>query len=217
MKKYLGRALVLTALISILTMLAGCVASFAGASVKEARASLTELMDMAQAVSERAAALGAENPALEAAQLAAGAGVRATLIDEDGRVLYESDAEGELEDHSGREEIVAALAGGTGYAQRQSESLGSSMIYCARRVSGGVLRLSTQSDSAYSILYEMLPLMIALALLLGAGSVLFARRFAARFTGAIQALDDMLESGRPLSVDTFEELQPVLQGVACRI
>ena len=59
MKKYLGRALVLTALISILTMLAGCVASFAGASVKEARASLTELMDMAQAVSERAAALGA--------------------------------------------------------------------------------------------------------------------------------------------------------------
>ena len=217
MKKYLGRALVLTAIISILTMLAGCVASFAGASVKEARASLTELMDMAQAVSERAAALGAEDPALEAAQLAAEAGVRATLIDEDGRVLYDSDAEGELEDHSGREEIVAALAGGTGYAQRQSRSLGSSMIYCARRVGGGVLRLSTQSDSAYSILYEMLPLMIALALLLGAGSVLFARRFAARFTGAIQALDDMLESGRPLSVDTFEELQPVLQGVACRI
>ncbi len=154
---------------------------------------------------------------LAAARCIAHTGVRATLIAEDGRVIYDSDATGEMEDHSTRAEFIAALDGGDGYAQRTSQSMGSSMIYCARRLGGAVLRLSAQSASAYAVLCEMLPLLIALALLLGAGAVAFSGRFAGRFTQAIQALDDMLESGRPLSVDTFEELQPVLQGVACRI
>ena len=154
---------------------------------------------------------------LAAARCIAHTGVRATLIAVDGRVIYDSDATGDMDDHSGRAEFIEALDGGDGFAQRTSESMGSSMIYCARRLGGAVLRLSTQSASAYDVLWEMLPLLIALALLLGAGAVAFAGRFAGRFTQAIQALDDMLESGHPLSVDTFEELQPVLQGVACRI
>lgn len=154
---------------------------------------------------------------LTAARCIAHTGVRATLIAVDGRVIYDSDATGDMDDHSGRAEFIEALDGGDGFAQRTSESIGSSMIYCARRLGGAVLRLSTQSASAYDVLWEMLPLLIALALLLGAGAVAFAGRFAGRFTQAIQALDDMLESGHPLSVDTFEELQPVLQGVACRI
>ena len=154
---------------------------------------------------------------LTAARCIAHTGVRATLIAVDGRVIYDSDATVDMDDHSGRAEFIEALDGGDGFAQRTSESMGSSMIYCARRLGGAVLRLSTQSASAYDVLWEMLPLLIALALLLGAGAVAFAGRFAGRFTQAIQALDDMLESGHPLSVDTFEELQPVLQGVACRI
>ena len=154
---------------------------------------------------------------LTAARCIAHTGVRATLIAVDGRVIYDSDATVDMDDHSGRTEFIEALDGGDGFAQRTSESMGSSMIYCARRLGGAVLRLSTQSASAYDVLWEMLPLLIALALLLGAGAVAFAGRFAGRFTQAIQALDDMLESGHPLSVDTFEELQPVLQGVACRI
>ena len=154
---------------------------------------------------------------LTAARCIAHTGVRATLIAVDGRVIYDSDTTGDMDDHSGRAEFIEALDGGDGFAQRTSESMGSSMIYCARRLGGAVLRLSTQSASAYDVLWEMLPLLIALALLLGAGAVAFAGRFAGRFTQAIQALDDMLESGHPLSVDTFEELQPVLQGVACRI
>lgn len=154
---------------------------------------------------------------LTATRCIAHTGVRATLIAVDGRVIYDSDATGDMDDHSGRAEFIEALDGGDGFAQRTSESMGSSMIYCARRLGGAVLRLSTQSASAYDVLWEMLPLLIALALLLGAGAVAFAGRFAGRFTQAIQALDDMLESGHPLSVDTFEELQPVLQGVACRI
>lgn len=236
MKKYLRRALMGTALTIILVMLAACVAAFAGASVQSAREELEALLDMAQAMcaddsalhGEGAQADGAEAGAqdaacgdwaceLAAARYAAGAGVRATLVDAQGNVLYDSEAEGELDDHSSREEIREALESGSGYAKRQSKSLGSSMIYCARQVGEGVLRLSTRSASSYAVLCDMLPLMLVLAVLLATGAALFANKFSAKFTGAIQALDDMLESGRPLSVDTFDELQPVLQGVACRI
>lgn len=212
MKKYLRRAFECIALVIILVMLAGCVAAFAGASVEAARGKLTSMMDMAEAMYSDN--VGSE----QLIALCAGqSGVRATLIDLSGNVIYDSEASGEIENHAHREEFKKALEGKTGYAQRTSESVGSSMIYCARRMGDCVLRLSTLSQSAYSVLYDMLPIMIMLAMLLAAGTVLFANRFSARFTQSIQALDDMLESGRPLSVDTFEELQPVLQGVACRI
>lgn len=212
MKKYLRRAFECTALVIVLVMLAGSVAEFAGASIEAARSKLTSLMDMAESLYSD----GIEDEqqlAISAAQ----SGVRATLIGLDGNVIYDSEASGTIENHAHREEFKKALEGKTGYAQRISESVGSSRIYCARRIGDCVLRLSTLSQSAYAVLYDMLPIMIVLAVLLCMGTAIFASHFSAKFTQAIQALDDMLVSGRPLSVDTFEELQPVLQGVACRI
>ena len=212
MKKYLRRAFECTALVIVLVMLAGSVAAFAGASIEAARSKLTSMMDMAESLYSD----GVEDEqqlAISAAQ----SGVRATLIGLDGSVIYDSEASGTIENHAHREEFKKALEGKTGYAQRTSESVGSSRIYCARRIGDCVLRLSTLSQSAYAVLYDMLPIMIVLAVLLCMGTAIFANHFSAKFTQAIQALDDMLVSGRPLSVDTFEELQPVLQGVACRI
>lgn len=230
MKRYLRRALIGCALVIISIMLAGSLAAFAGMAVSAARQELTALLDAAEAFYERSEAApadldggaGAQDEARYARELAAArciadSDVRATLIAEDGRVIYDSQAAGDMEDHSSRTEVEQALSGIDGFAQRRSESLGASMIYCARRLGGAVLRLSAQSASAYSMLGELLPMLAALALILGLGAAAFAGRFAGRFTQAIQALDDMLESGNPVSVDTFEELQPVLQGVACRI
>ena len=212
MKKYMRRALECTALVVILAMLGGCIAAFAGASVKSARDKLTSVLDMAQTLYGENTLTG-EQLAKSCAQ----SDIRATLIDLGGNVIYDSEASGGMENHSEREEFKTALKGGTGFAQRTSESMGSSMIYCARQIGNCVLRLSTLSESAYSVVYDMLPLMLLLAAILAVGVIMFANRFSSRFTQAIRALDDMLESGQPLSVDTFEELQPVLQGVATRI
>ena len=203
MKKYLRRAFECTALVIVLVMLAGSVAEFAGASIEAARSKLTSMMDMAESLYSD----GVEDEqqlAISAAQ----SGVRATLIGLDGSVIYDSEASGTIENHAHREEFKKALEGKTGYAQRTSESVGSSMIYCARRIGDCVLRLSTLSQSAYAVLYDMLPIMIVLAVLLCMGTAIFASHFSAKFTQAIQALDDMLVSGRPLSVDCrIEKLQ----------
>lgn len=217
MKKYLQWAIVGTALVIIAVMLLGCMAAFAGASVKAAQTNLTALMDSAQAYCESEPQAEAFERELQAARYLADSGIRVTLIDTSGSVLFDSATTGRLEDHSQREEVLEALAGDTGYSHRTSSSTGASMIYCARRIGDCVLRISTQTDSAYAILGEMLPPMVAVAILLSLAVLLFAGRFSDKLTRAIRALEDMLESGRPISVDTFDELQPVLQGVACRI
>ena len=158
MKKYLRRAFECTALVIVLVMLAGSVAAFAGASIEAARSKLTSLMDMAESLYSDGAH-DEQQLAISAAQ----SGVRATLIGLDGSVIYDSEASGTIENHAHREEFKKALEGKTGYAQRTSESVGSSMIYCARRIGDCVLRLSTLSQSAYAVLYDMLPIMIVLA------------------------------------------------------
>jgi two-component system phosphate regulon sensor histidine kinase PhoR len=73
---------------------------------------------------------------------------RVTLIAPDGRVLADSSqASGMMENHADRPEVVAALARGSGYALRYSQTIGRELLYYAQAVprpGGGrlVLRLA---------------------------------------------------------------------------
>ena len=68
---------------------------------------------------------------------------RLTLIARDGRVLSDSDASsGNMENHRGRLEIEAALAGRTGSARRKSTTMGVDFLYVAVPVADGALRLA---------------------------------------------------------------------------
>ena len=68
---------------------------------------------------------------------------RLTLIARDGRVLSDSGAStGQMENHSGRPEIEAALAGRVGSARRKSSTLGVDFLYVAVPVADGALRLA---------------------------------------------------------------------------
>ncbi|MFI5371134.1 MAG: ATP-binding protein [Candidatus Eisenbacteria bacterium] len=77
-------------------------------------------------------------------------GLRVTLIDADGRVVGDSEVSRErlpaLENHAGRPEVRAALAGRTGFGTRRSASIGVELLYAAVPVSGvpgvAVLRLA---------------------------------------------------------------------------
>jgi two-component system, OmpR family, phosphate regulon sensor histidine kinase PhoR len=71
------------------------------------------------------------------------AGARATIIDHDGKVLADSEADAKLmENHARRKEFVAALAGNMGTETRQSHTLGVPFLYVAAPVSGGAVRLA---------------------------------------------------------------------------
>lgn len=64
-------------------------------------------------------------------------GLRMTIVAPDGTVVAESEAEGPLANHRDRPEIAAALATGSGRAQRRSATTGKETIYLARAVRDG--------------------------------------------------------------------------------
>ncbi len=72
------------------------------------------------------------------------AGLRVTVIDRDGNVLYESapDAKGAMSNHAGRTEVRAALAHGAGSDIRLSETEGRKYFYFAKLYGDRVVRVA---------------------------------------------------------------------------
>ncbi len=134
--------------------------------------------DLAHAGARAAAALPAQPafhpggvPAL-ADTLGALLGVRVTLLDSSGRVLGDSEvphaALAGIENHAGRPEVQAALAGRTGRAQRHSHTLGVDLLYVAaplRGVAGlAVIRLAEPLARITGLEASLLGIALATAL-----------------------------------------------------
>jgi two-component system, OmpR family, phosphate regulon sensor histidine kinase PhoR len=78
-------------------------------------------------------------------QEALAAGARATVIDPTGQVLADSEADPKsMENHRGRKEFMAALAGNIGVDERRSHTIGVPYLYVAVPVSGGAVRMAYQ-------------------------------------------------------------------------
>jgi two-component system phosphate regulon sensor histidine kinase PhoR len=78
-----------------------------------------------------------------ASQEAQAAGARATVIDADGKVLADSEANAaSMENHAHRPEFVAALKGDVGMDTRRSHTIGIPFLYVAAPISGGAVRLA---------------------------------------------------------------------------
>lgn len=78
-----------------------------------------------------------------ASQEGQAADARATIIDHEGKVLADSEAEPSgMENHAHRKEFVAALRGSVGSETRRSHTLGIPFLYVAAPVSGGAVRLA---------------------------------------------------------------------------
>lgn len=94
--------------------------------------------------------------------------LRATLIDDDGTVLYDSDTDAaNLPNHADRPEVADALASGSGTIVRQSSTLGYVSIYYAIRLnSGHVLRLSLDRAGVMALLHRDTGMLLVVALVL---------------------------------------------------
>ena len=110
---------------------------------------------------------------------------RATIIDRNGKVLADSEANPEaMENHAQRPEFVAALKGTEGEASRTSKTLGIDFLYTASPTKNGAVRLAyplsaiRESSSTIQrslIRGSLLALFIAVVLAAGA-AVLISRR-----------------------------------------
>lgn len=121
--------------------------------------------------------------------------LRVTLIDRDGRVLFDSVADMEqMENHLERPEIVAALETGSGWATRKSETVGRDDYYYAQRLEDGtVLRVSVPAITLPVMIGQAYPSLIGIIMLLLALAVFFAILLTRRLIRPIKALPAQLD------------------------
>ena len=136
---------------------------------------------------------------------------RVTWIDTDGTVLFDTQVDQTtMENHADREEILEAFETGHGSSVRNSTTLTEQTYYEAQRLQDGtVLRISTNQESAWALMVDMLwPVALIVVLAIGLSAFL-ANRMAKNIVEPLNKLD--LE--HPLSNDTYEELSPLLRRI----
>lgn len=136
---------------------------------------------------------------------------RLTWVDEDGLVLFDTQAEQlTMENHANREEIKEALETGYGNAVRTSVTMTEQTYYEAQKLKDGtVLRISTNQKSALSLMVGMIGPIIIIAFLAFVLSAFLARYMAKRIVEPINELD--LE--QPLKQEIYEEISPLLHRI----
>lgn len=125
---------------------------------------------------------------------------RVTIIGEDGTVVADNEIEqvDSLENHLEREEVKEALRSGSGFATRNSESLGENMLYVAVHSKKGpyVVRMAVPYTNMLDYMILIFPV-----LLLGTGiafamSVVIAVRFTNTITTPLNEISREMEKVR---------------------
>ena len=141
-----------------------------------------------------------------------GSNVRITLIDKDGIVLFDNQAEAKtLENHAMRQEIMEAVAVGAGEAERFSDTLDKTTYYYAVRLEDGkILRLARTIDSIYKSVLQMLPIMGGIVIVVAFLASIVARRVTFNLIKPL----DQVTLDEPLDNETYDELAPFLTRIA---
>lgn len=133
---------------------------------------------------------------------------RITWIEEDGKVMFDSemDASG-MENHGNREEVKEAVKKGTGESMRYSTTFTEKTMYYAKLLEDGtVIRVSVSRATVVSLLYGMIqPILIVLLIALVISAVI-ASRLSKKIVGPLNKLD----LDNPLENDVYDEISPLL-------
>lgn len=135
-------------------------------------------------------------------------GNRVTLIDVDGSVLFDSEADMEaLDNHGDREEVKEAMENGEGMSIRYSKTLMEKTLNYAMRLSDNrILRVSTKQYTVITILLGISQPILVIMLLALILTLVISNKVSKAIVEPINRLD--LES--PENNDTYEELTPLL-------
>lgn len=139
--------------------------------------------------------------------------IRITLLDTDGSVLYDSDANAaEMDNHALRPEISEAYTNGEAYTIRESDTLSQNTYYYAILLdNGGVLRVAKEANSILSIFASSLPslliIIISLTIVCTVVARLFTKSLMKPIDNIAKDLDHMGE------VKTYDELKPFIETI----
>ena len=215
MKKRIIGATLLTVVFALLISNVVGVLMFRSREMDAARSTLQELLELMDAQSAIT-----EPEALMEQFHAAAPDKRLTIIDTDGTVLADTDADAsQLEDHNSRPEVIDAERSGWGEAARHSDTLGTSMFYVAKRFADGMIGraampLSSINSLVMSGVWGFLIASIAALLL----AFLLSRRTANRIItplnsvgGALQGVLDGKKTPGLEDLQADDELRPILR------
>ena len=116
-----------------------------------------------------------------------------------------------MENHATRQEVMEAVAVGAGEAERFSDTLDKTTYYYAVRLDDGkILRLARTIDSIYKSVFEMLPVMVGIVIIVALLASIVARRVTANLIKPL----DQVNLDEPLDNETYDELSPFLTRIA---
>ena len=215
MKKRIIGATLLTVVFALLISNVVGILMFRNREMDAARNTLQELMVLMDAQSAIT-----EPEALAQQFHAAAPDKRLTIIDTDGTVLADTDADAStLEDHNSRPEVAQAEATGWGEAVRQSDTMGTSMLYVAKRFADGMIGRASMPLSSIDTLvmsgaWGFVIASVAAILL----AFLLARRTANRIVSPLNsvgiALQGVLDGKKTPGLEGLQaddELRPILR------
>ena len=133
---------------------------------------------------------------------------RITLIDTDGTVLYDNQADpAPMENHSDREEFQEASTAGAGEATRISDTIAEQTFYYAVKLQNGqVLRVAATTDSVFAAVLAVLPWILGVEVLVAVCTVLFSNFLTKKIVAPINRLD----LDHPADNEIYDELSPLL-------
>lgn len=140
-------------------------------------------------------------------------GLRVSVIDADGTVVYDNTAlRSRLEDHSRRPEVELALKKGSGMAIRKSETLGENTFYYSLRLENGqVLRVAKNSGSIWAVLASALPKIIIIVVAMFVICIVLAQVLIKSLMRPIEQIaNDIDRSGE---VKPYDELIPFVNKI----
>ena len=217
MKKRIIGATLLTVVCALLISNVVGILTFRSREMDAARNTLEELlvlMDAQSAVTEP--------DALSQQFHAAAPDKRLTIIDTDGTVLADTGADAAtLEDHNSRPEVIQAKQTGWGEAVRQSDTMGASMFYVAKRFADGMIGRASMPLSSIDSLVAGSMLGVGIASLIAlALALILARRTANRvvtpLTSVSGALQGVLDGKGAAGLEVYQkddELRPILRNI----
>ncbi len=134
---------------------------------------------------------------------------RVTLIDRDGTVWFDNEADSaQMENHASRAEVIDAFKSGSGSASRSSATIGETSVYYAEKLNDTyVLRVAGTLKSVWVTIRGMIG-WIALGFVI---STLLAYQLAKPITTSLIGPLDQINLDDPLQSDAYEEFSPMLR------
>lgn len=139
--------------------------------------------------------------------------IRTTIIDPEGNVLYDNEADKEeMDNHAGRPEVWDALQYGEGQSVRQSATVNQDTFYYTLRLEdGNILRVARESHNIWSILSHSFPVLLLAILLLLTACLVLSHYLTQSLIRPIERMaSDMGHMGE---TDIYEELIPFAETI----